>query len=277
MRSRDHDNVDVVMKLGRTVSSSLDAYVELARKTRAPSYQEAFLWLPMQSTGGLADGRSYVGNPDLNSEVSREISIGTDWHRSQGWFGPQLFYKNIDNYIQGAPTTNMTAKMVANMMTGLPALEFTNTQAEIYGVDISWGFALTSSVSVQGVLTWVRGRRTDIDDNLYRLAPLNGSVSLVFDKPDWTGRLEMIAFDEQDQVAAFNDESSTAGYGLLNARIHWHASPRIDLFANIENVLNREYAAHLSGINRVMAADIAIGNRLFGVERNLEFGFGYQW
>ena len=52
-RGRDHSNVDAVFKIGRVLNDSRNVYFEIARKTRAPSYQEAFLWLPLQATGGL--------------------------------------------------------------------------------------------------------------------------------------------------------------------------------------------------------------------------------
>src|SRR5690606_5089707 len=56
---RSHTNVDAVLKVGRVLGDMRSVYVEVARKTRAPSYQELYLWLPLESTGGLADGRSY--------------------------------------------------------------------------------------------------------------------------------------------------------------------------------------------------------------------------
>src|SRR5690606_26471979 len=77
--SRSDTNVDAVLKIGRVLGEMRSVYVELARKTRSPSYQELYLWLPLESTGGLADGRSYVGNPSLEPEVSHEINLGSNW------------------------------------------------------------------------------------------------------------------------------------------------------------------------------------------------------
>lgn len=276
-RGRDHSNVDAVFKIGKVLSNTRNVYFELARKTRAPSYQEAFLWLPLQATGGLADGRSYIGNPSLSSEVSNELNIGTNWRGARAWFSPQVFYKRIDDYIQGVPTANMTANMVATMMTGMPALEFANTDAELVGVDLAWGYTISEQLSVEGVLSYVDGERTDVTDNLYRIAPLNGAVSVVLDKSRWSARLELVAYASQDDVAAFNNESRSGGYGLLNARFQWGGDEALRVFASVENMLDKSYRPHLGGYNRVNGVDIPAGERLFGVGRNLNVGIAYHW
>ena len=276
-RGRDHSNVDAVFKIGRVINDTRNVFFEIARKTRAPSYQEAFLWLPLQATGGLADGRSYIGNPNLASEVMNELNIGTNWRGERAWFAPQIFYKRIDDYIQGTPTSNATANMVAMMMTGLPALEFTNTDAEFVGLDLAWGYSFNEMLSVEGLLSYVDGKRADVSDNLYRIAPLNGAVSLVLDKPTWSARLELIAYASQDDVAAFNNETASAGYGIFNARMQWHGGESLSVFASVENLLDKAYQPHLGGQNRVMAVDIPVGERLYGVGRNLNVGIRYRW
>ena len=274
---RTRDNVDVVFKVGRTLGDMRNVYVELARKTRAPSYQELYLWLPLEATGGLADGRSYIGNPLLDSEVSREINLGSNWQSRKAWFAPQIFYKDIADYIQGIPSTNMTANMVANMMTGAPALEFANVDAEIYGIDLAWGYYVTDRIVVDGILTRVRGRRTDVADNLYRLAPMNGRVGLTYETERWSGRIEAIAYARQNEVASYNGERSTAGWATVNAALRWELGENLSLSASVANLLDKRYQDHLDGINRVLADDVPVGERLFGLGRNLQVGFRVTW
>ncbi len=275
--SRTHDNVDAVFKIGRVLGGTRNVYFEVARKSRAPSYQEMYLWLPLEATGGLADGRSYIGNPALKSETAREINFGSNWQTKKSWFAPQIFYKDIADYIQGVPATNPTANMVANMMTGQPALEFANTDAEIYGIDIAWGFYLTEALVLDGVLTSVSGRRTDVKDNLYRLAPLNGRIGLTYEANKWLARVEAVGYAAQNKVASFNDEAPTSGYGLLNATLQWQMRPSWALAATMANVLDKRYQDHLDGINRVTGADVGVGQRLFGTGRSLQVGLRVSW
>lgn len=274
---RTHTNVDAVIKIGRIFGDMRNVHIELGRKTRAPSYQELYLWLPLQSTGGLADGRSYIGNPALDSEVSREINVGANWNWGSAWVAPQVFRKDISGYIQGIPSTNAVANMLAVMMTGLPALEFANTDAEIVGMDLGWGYYLSDSLVLDGTLTYARGRRTDVADNLYRLAPLNGRIRLTYEADRWLASVETLAYAAQEEVAAFNDERRTSGYGIVNASMRRELGPRLALSASIANLLDKRYQDHLAGVNRVADVDVPLGERLFGAGRSLHLGVDVSW
>ena len=174
----------------------------------------------MQATGGLADGRNYIGNP---------------------------------------------------------ALEFSNTDAEIYGIDLAWGYYLSDALTIEGTLSYVRGQRTDIEDDLYRLAPLNGVISVLYERGDWSTRIDAIAYASQDDVAAFNDEPATPGYGVLNAQVRWQSQTNVQLSVSVENLLDKSYQPHLGGINRVNAVDIPVGDRLYATGRSLNVGIGFSW
>ncbi|MBN1240325.1 MAG: TonB-dependent receptor [Gammaproteobacteria bacterium] len=274
---RSLTNVDAVLKVGRVLGDMRSVYVEVARKTRAPSYQELYLWLPLESTGGLADGRSYVGNPALVSEVSREINIGSNWSWNKAWFAPQIFYKDITNYIQGVPTADATANAVAMMMTGAAALEFANTDAKIYGLDAAWGVYLTESLVLDGVVTWVRGRRTDVADNLYRLAPPNGRIGLKYEAQNWTAGVDALVYARQEDVASYNGERPTPGYGIVNAAAQWQIRPSLRLSATVANLFDKQYRDHVDGINRVMMADVPVGERLYGLGRSFNVGVEFAW
>ena len=60
-RDSSDTNLDMVAKLWHRTSDTLSLYAGIAQKTRSPSFQERFLWLPLQATGGLADGFTYTG------------------------------------------------------------------------------------------------------------------------------------------------------------------------------------------------------------------------
>jgi iron complex outermembrane recepter protein len=274
---RTHTNVDAVVKIGRVLGDMRSVYVELGRKTRVPSYQELFLWLPLESTGGLADGRSYLGNPALDSEVSREINIGSNWHFGNAWLSPQAFYKDIAGYIQGVPSQNAAANAVATMMSGQPALEFANTDARIFGADLAWGYYLTEALTIDGVVTWVRGERTDVDDRLYRIAPPNARVGLTYDADGWSAGIESVLYASQRKVSAYNGERPTPGYGILNANAQWRLRPGLLLHARASNLLDKRYQDHLDGINRVAAVDVPVGERLYGLGRSLQIGVQVDW
>ena len=271
-RKLSFNDVDAVAKYRYRASKDLEWHVEVARKTRAPSYQELYLWLPMQATGGLADGRTYVGDLSLDSERSDELTIGVISNTGRMNLAPQVFFKQIDGYIQGAPSPNATANMVSMMMSGQPALQFSNTDAEIWGIDVAWGIQISERLSVDGIATYARGRRTDIRDNLYRLAPFNGSIGLTYASESWALDTRVVAYSSQEKVAAFNDEQPTAGFATVNAALAWMPTSSLRVEARIENIFDTAYQQHLAGVNRAGGSEIAIGSRLYGMERTLGAG-----
>ncbi len=274
---RRDTNVDAVFKVGRVLGEGRSVYAEVARKTRSPSYQELYLWLPLESTGGLADGRNYVGDPTLNVEVAKGINAGLDWTSQRFWFSPQIYYQRISDYIQGVPSADPVANAVAMMMSGAPALQFSNTDARIHGLDVGWGVYAGSSFVIDGVLSYVRGRRMDQRDNLYRLAPAGLRVGVRYETDNWMTGLDFIANASQRRVSAFNGERPTGSHGVVNVSSHWNLRSGLRLSAAVKNVLDRRYRDHLSGINRVALADVPVGERLFAPGRSVSLGAQFSW
>jgi iron complex outermembrane receptor protein len=268
---------DLVAKYRYIQNSSTEWSVELGRKSRAPSYQELYLWLPMQATGGLADGRTYIGNLGLEEERSNEIVIGSTMASGRFAFSPQVYYRRVDDYILGSPATDPLANSIAMMMSGGEPLQFTNVDAEIWGVDAAWSFALTDKLLLDGIFSMVRGQRTDINDDLYRLSPFNGSVGLAYKTETWSFKSEVIGFADQEKVSAINNETETSGYWLVNLGFAWNPLPALRVEARVDNLLDETYQNHVTGINRAAGSDIPVGERIYGVDRTLSAGITYSF
>jgi len=268
-RSQDDTNLDAVLKTIFSLNSEIDLIVGIAQKTRSASYQERYLWLPMQATGGLADGNTYIGNLELDPEVSREIELGLDANFSRWFISPRVFYKDVKDYIQGTPSTNMAANMVGNMMMGAEPLQFNNVDANIYGMDMEGAYEINNAVTLRGLFSYVRGERDDINDDLYRIAPMNLTWALDYSNEFVTATFENRLVAEQDKVSETNNEIETSGYGLLNVYAVFNLSRDVHLTFGIENLGDKNYNDHLGGVNRVMMnPDIAVGERLPGLGRN---------
>ncbi|HET9063186.1 MAG TPA: TonB-dependent receptor, partial [Candidatus Binatia bacterium] len=83
---QEHDfvdaNFDVTASARWTASDYATYELAFARKNRSPSLLERYLWTPLSASAGLADGRTYIGNLDLDPETSHQISLTADWHGS---------------------------------------------------------------------------------------------------------------------------------------------------------------------------------------------------
>lgn len=276
-RDRTDHNVDVVATFFHDLSEELRVDVGLGRKTRSPSYQEAFLWLPLESTAGLADGKRYVGDVDLDPEVAYEVDAGLEWRRGRAYAAPRVFYKRVDDYIHGVPATDPVVIAVSTTNGDPRPLQFANVDAELYGLDARFGLAFSDRLAVDGVVSYVRGQRRDIDDDLYRIAPLSATLALTYETAAWAATTEVELVAEQDRVSATNEEDPTAGYGLLHVFGHYRLPNGLVLGAGVNNLLDKDHAEHLNGFNRVRNSDVAVGERLPGTGRSLFARLDYSW
>lgn len=276
-RDRTDHNVDLVASLYHDLSDALRVDIGLGRKTRSPSYQEAYLWLPLESTAGLADRKRYVGDVGLDPEVAYVVDAGLRWRRGGAHAAPRVFYKRVDDYIQGVPATDPVVIAVSTANGDPRPLQFANVDAELYGLDVELGARLGAHVYTDVVISYVRGKRRDIDDNLYRIAPLRATLALTYEAAAWSVTTEAELVAEQDRVSATNEEEPTAGYGLLNLYGRYRLHDGLELAAGINNLLDKDYADHLNGYNRVRNSDVAVGERVPGAGRSLFARLHYSW
>jgi iron complex outermembrane receptor protein len=271
--SQTDTNTDWFARFSIDTGNDFVWYVGAARKSRSPSYQERYLWLPLEATGGMADGKTYVGTPDLEPEVAHEIELGFDLDRDGYYIYPRLFYKDVSDYIQGTPSSNMVvnnfAQMMANMGMGLPdPLMFSNVDATFYGFDVESAFQFNSRLTLRAIASIVRAERDDINDNLYRVSPDNLILALDYLFGDWIGSIESIHYADQDRVSNTNLELPTDGYSLLNFTGRVNITSDLEVVLGVENVLDEDYFDHLAAYNRAYNPDIAARARMPGLGRN---------
>ncbi len=276
-RLKNDVNFDVVGVLTHYLSSDMAVELGFGRKTRSPSYQERYLWMPLNATGGLADGRNYIGNIDLVPETSYQAELGFDWQAEAVYVTPRIFYRYVDNYIQGTPTQNKAALAIDPN-----TLEYSNVNANLYGIDLDAGYRFLEDWRIDFMLSYVRGRRTDISDNLYRIAPLNGKLSFFYDTEEWLAGTELVAYNKQTKTSEYNNEVPTAGYVLWNIRAQYRPQYKylqgLEIGCGVENLLDKAYRVHLSGLNRNPINDgTSVGEHLPGPGRNVYATLSYDW
>jgi len=267
-RSFTDSNWDFTAQAKYAADAASGYEIAFARKTRSPNLMERYLWTPANASAGMADGKTYIGNLSLKPEVSHQVSVGADWHGAGWQVKPSLFYNKVNDYIQG----------VAGLYAANAAvLKYTNIDAELYGVDGSWKYAVTSNLGLSGIVSYVRGKRTDVSDNLYRLAPLRASINADYATGQWNHRAEWQLAARQDKVSANNSEAATGGYGLFNLRTSYRFDKKATLNAGIENLFDKYYADHLGGVNRVSGSVVAVGEHLPGAGRFGYVSADYRW
>ncbi|HEY2711023.1 MAG TPA: TonB-dependent receptor [Chthoniobacterales bacterium] len=256
-RSRDKTDINFdAMASVRFMPDSNQSYdLALARKTRSPSILERYLFTPFSFASGASDGRFYLGNLDLDPEVSYQIALTGDWHGDAWGIKVTPFYNFVHDYIQGTPTNEVFFDTIV--------LQYQNIdRADLYGVDGEAHYDINKALRLRGQLSYVRGIDRDNDDNLYRIAPLHGTVSLEQHWLGWRSAVELAWAAPQHEVATFNDELPSSGYAVLNLRAGYSFADHFDVDLVLDNLFDRRYAEHLSGINQVLDSDVPVGARI---------------
>ena len=274
-RSGEETTADLVARLWTPAENGLSWRATLARKQQMPGYIQRFGWLPINASGGLADGNIYVGDLSLDPETAYIAEVGLDYASGRAYARPTVYVRQIDDYIQGVAfddtpgVMDSTVEMVAMMNGDMTPLRWANVDARLYGFDMDFGYDLEGPLRIDSVLTYVRGERRDIDDNLYRVAAPSLTTGLTWEATAWSATLEAQAVAEQDDVSATNSETTSPGYVTLSLYGDWQVRPGVQLSAGVENLLDQVYRDHLAGINRNGFGDVAVGSRLPGAGRGV--------
>lgn len=286
-RSADDNNLDWVLKSRYQATDNLVVELGFAQKTRSPIYQERFLWIPLEANAGLGDGNNYVGNQALEPEQAQQIELGLDWDFGDSYFSPRIYRRDVDDYIQGIPASNMAVVGVSTNANGDPTpLMFANTDAEFTGVDLTGGFRINANWRFEAIASTVKGERKDIADNLYRVAPDTARLSFYYETATFSGKLEHVLVANQDRLSASNTDDpgnpnnsfeATGGYSLTNLYLSWLMDDNLVISAGAENMFDVEYVDHLTGFNRVINSVVPQGSRMFGQGRNIFGRLQYQW
>ncbi len=241
-----------------------------AVRHRAPSLIERYLWTPANASAGMADGRTYLGNPDLDPETSFELALSVVEQQDDFFLFFTPFYRHVENYIQGTPTSRPD-------MAGNPVLQYQNlSSARLYGFETGAELSLGSHFALDTSLAYVRGRAGS--DNLYRISPLHGITGATATYGNTSLRLECEWAARQSKTSAFLGEPNTSGFALAHLRIaHDLPDQGLRLEAGIENLFDKNYSMHTSGRNRVPGNAVPIGERIPSASRAAYVGLSWEF
>ena len=286
-RQRQDNNLDWVVKSRYQASDNLVVELGLAQRMRSPMYQERYLWIPLEANAGLGDGNNYVGNPDLEPETARQVELGLDWNYENFSFSPRIYRRQVDDYIQGIPSTQMAVVGVSRNANGDPTpLIFANTEALYTGADMTLAYRINDNFRAEVMYSTVDGKREDIPDYLYRINPDNLRALIYFEGAGFNARLEQLFVFDQDRISATNtldpgnpnnNAAATDGFALTSFFLGWTMNDGLNLSLGVENLFDEEYTDHLTGFNRVLDSVVPQGSRMIGPGRNFFGRVQYRW
>jgi hemoglobin/transferrin/lactoferrin receptor protein len=203
-------------------------------------------------------------NPDLTPEYVTSFDAGVK-------FGGERLSGEVIAFRMNY-RDKITAVLTGNTVGG--ALEVQNrnvARLQLWGVEAGARYHLSSpDLELYATATWTRGEE-DIDTGgtmpADRIPPLYGKVGARWQVRDSIG-LETYVFyaGEQDRLSSRDridprvNPNGTGGWGTVNARVSWKASDRLQLSLRAENLGDKHYREHGSGLdepgrNIILTAD----------------------
>jgi outer membrane receptor protein involved in Fe transport len=203
--------------------------------------------------GNRPGNRFNIPNTDLDSERVVQLEIGFRYRSETASFELMVYALDYDDRITSVLTGDVTPEG-RDVVQSVNAAESTIRGAEA-GADIN----LSDKVSISAVLnyTWgeqqIAGEATEAAD---RIPPLTGKLSIAW-QPRYDLRLDgWIRFaDRQDRLSARDvrdvriDPNGTSGWGVVGLRASWDYRDVWQLTFGVDNVLDRRYRVHGSGMD----------------------------
>ena len=234
---------------------------------RAPNASELF-------SDGLhhSAARIELGDLDIQQEVSNRVSSTYQFKSNQTTILAEVFLNNIHNFIYIEPTgTEQTIRGA------FPVWDYKATNANLYGIDITWQQQLNDAFSFHNKSSVTFGYDAKNNRNLIDIPAPNVKNSLEYRNKNWHQlgvRLEsqlvlkqtnypnnnFTTFLPRQNTDAIVDISSTpSSYHLLNIHTDavFHLSKKTDLqiSASVTNLFNTNYRDYLNRL-RYYADDL---------------------
>ena len=294
-RQRTDNNWNLTALAQYTASDTADLEFGVARKVRSPNLYERYTWstwsMAAVMNNTVGDGNGYIGNLDLKPEAAHTVSATIDWHAAdRSWeIKATPYYSRVTDYIDAVRCTNGASCTKTNATTTnqFVVLQYANTSAELYGIDVSGQTALAQTAvgdfGVRGLLGYVHGENRDTGEGLYNIMPFNARLALTHRLGGWNNTLEVIGVSAKDDVSKVRNELETPGYGLTNLRLSYSwKQARIDF--GVENLFDKLYYQPLGGAyvgqGTTMAlnpANPAWGTALPGMGRTIYTGLNFKF
>ncbi len=227
----------------------------LARGFRAPNIAEL-------SSNGVHEGtfRYEYGDNDLKSETSLQFDGGVEVNYEHFNLGIAGFYNSVNNFIFYRKLESVSGgdSLVNVRGEDIPAFQFNQNNAKLSGLEVSLDIHPhpLDWLHFENSVSFVRGRfdeKIEGTDNLPLIpaTKLSSELRANFKKTgkalrNFYFKVEMDRnFEQNKPFFAYNTETSTAGYTLLNAGIG------TDILNKKEKTL---FSVHFAGINLTDAA-----------------------
>ncbi len=225
----------------RKLTSASNVFVSANTGFRAPNIDDL-------GTLGIVDFRYETPNYNLKPEKSFQYQLGYKYQGKKLKGEIYLYRNELYNLI-------VRNKVAGDSLDGYPVYQKENVErAYIQGVETSFDYMLSPSLSFSGNLTYTYGQNLTKNEPVRRIPPLFGRVVFEYRHSNLWANMEWLAAAKQDRLAQGDKDDNripkggTPGWNIfnINTGYTWRF---ISFDLRLQNLLNKDYRYHGSGVN----------------------------
>ncbi|MFN6064991.1 MAG: TonB-dependent receptor plug domain-containing protein [Bacteroidota bacterium] len=199
---------------------------------------------------GIVDFRYEIPNYELRPEKSAQIQIGYKWNGPKFNWETYTYYNRLKDIVVRNKKGNET-------IDGYPVYIKENAEnGYIMGLETNFQYILGRSLQLTGSLTYTYGQNTSKKEPIRRIPPLFGYVNIQYQKEKYWAKLFFQLAGKQQRLAAGDISDNrigrlgTPGWSVINISNGFNFK-KMDINLTLQNVLDKDYKFHGSGINGV--------------------------
>ncbi|WP_417442693.1 TonB-dependent copper receptor [Idiomarina abyssalis] len=177
---------------------------------------------------------------NTDAETNQQWDIGLNWKADKLTLESSLFFSEVDDFILLEKGMMMQPEMVRNI------------DARSWGGELTSRYQITDPWLVSAAIAIVRGTNTTDDSYLPQQPADELRLASDYRLGEFTYSVLWRLVKQQNRVAPNQgnvigyDLEKSAGFGVVSANIDWEVDPKWQLSLGIDNILDKNYAEHLS-------------------------------
>lgn len=203
--------------------------------------------------GNRPSNRFAIPNADLKPETVTSVDFGVKHDGDTLDFEAFLFHSEYEDKIVTVLTGNLVGsrREVQNRNA---------TSATLYGAEFGFTWDIAADWWLDGSVNWTRGTE-EMDGTVApadRIPPMNVALTANWQLDDaWRLTAGVLAAARQDRLSDRDrtdpriDPEGTGGYGRFDVGAAWAVTPDVDLSLAIDNIGDKRYREHGSGIDAI--------------------------
>jgi iron complex outermembrane receptor protein len=232
------------LRYERDLDEDLTVYAGVGHARRFPDYWELF----------NKESASSISSFNTSVEKTTQVDIGFTRRKGALLLSLSAFASEIRDFIL------IESRFAKPAMNGTrPATVVRSVDARTWGGEGTLSYRLGGAWLAEASLAWVHGTNRTENRPLAQQPPLEGRLSLRYQRQYWSAGAVWRLVDNQDRFArnqgniVGQDLGPTPGFGILSLNASWRPARWNRITVGIDNLFNKTYAEHLSRAGSLIA------------------------